>query len=407
MTPAHRTEHLAELVCSNSLRGNALDQAPGLLKEEMRRMDSLIIQAADETRVPAGSALGVDRVLFAERVTQALAGESLVTIHRTEVTQIPGDGVAIVASGPLTSDALAAEVSAFVGAEYLYFYDALSPVVEAASLDPENTFRAGRYGKGGADYINCPFSREEYDAFFQALSSAERVPLREFEQPQYFEGCLPIEVLADRGPDTLRHGPMKPVGLVDPRTGRRPYAVLQLRQENLAASHYSLVGFQTQLKWGEQQRVFRLIPGLAHADFVRFGMMHRNTYVNAPVVLDATFEARKRRGLFVAGQITGVEGYIESAAAGLMAGIGAARRIQGLEPLPFPEDTAHGALGRHVSASDPRHFTPTNIAFGLLPPLPAPPRKRGERRLALTDRALASLALFRARLDEDFRTAAQ
>jgi methylenetetrahydrofolate--tRNA-(uracil-5-)-methyltransferase len=397
-TPVHQTGDLAELVCSNSLRGNALDQAAGLLKEEMRRMGSLVIGVADEVRVPAGSALAVDRGLFARKVTEAVASLPQVTIHREEVPHLPEGPVAIVATGPLTSEALAGEIATFVGQSHLYFYDAVSPVVDAETIDFSRTFRASRYGKGGDDYVNCPMDEAEYQAFFDALTTAECAQLHAFEHEFFFEGCLPVEVIASRGHDTLLFGPMKPVGLVDPRTGRRPYAVVQLRQDNLAASHFSVVGFQTQLKWGEQRRVFRMIPGLAEAEFVRHGMIHRNTYVNAPSTLEPTFETRKRTGLFFAGQMSGVEGYVESAASGLLAGVGAAFRARGEEPVAFPEDTALGALGRYIARSDPAHYQPTNIAFGLLPELAQRVRDKARRRLALSERALASLARFGTRL---------
>ena len=395
-TPVHQTDRLAELVCSNSLRGNALDQAAGLLKEEMRRMDSLIVRVADSVRVPAGSALAVDRTLFAERVTEAVAALPEVRIHRGEVASLPAAGVAIIATGPLTSEALAAEIAAFVGRAHLYFYDAVSPVVEADTIDFSKTFKASRYGRGGDDYVNCPLGPEEYRAFYAALRAAECAALHAFEHEFFFEGCLPAEVIASRGPETLRFGPMKPVGLVDPRTGARPFAVVQLRQDDLAASHYSMVGFQTQLKWGEQKRVFRMIPGLEGAEFVRYGMIHRNTYVNAPSTLEPTFETRRRPGLFFAGQMSGVEGYVESAASGLLAGIGAASRARGTEPVPFPEDTALGALGRYIARSDPERYQPTNIAFGLLPELPHRVRDKGRKRLAMSARALESLERFGA-----------
>src|SRR5438477_6213293 len=399
-TPVHQTGDFAELVCSNSLRGNALDQAAGLLKEEMRRMGSLVIRVADEVRVPAGSALAVDRALFARKVTEAVEALPQVRVHRREVVALPEDPIAIVATGPLTSDALAAEIAAFVGQSHLYFYDAVSPVVEAETIDLTRTFRASRYGKGGDDYVNCPLDEAEYDGFHQALTTAECAELHAFEHEFFFEGCLPVEVIASRGRDTLRFGPMKPVGLVDPRTGRRPFAVVQLRQDDLAASHFSMVGFQTQLKWGEQKRVFRLIPGLENAEFVRFGMIHRNTYVNAPSILEPTFETRRRRGLFFAGQMSGVEGYVESAASGLIAGLGAALRTRGEEPVAFPEDTALGGLGRYIARSDPANYQPTNIAFGLLPELTHRVRDKGRRRLALSARALDSLERFRASLPE-------
>lgn len=393
-TPVHHTGDLAELVCSNSLRGNALDQAAGLLKEEMRLMDSLILRVADSVRVPAGSALAVDRALFARGVTEAVAALPGVRVHREEVPKIPEGPVAIVATGPLTAEALARDIAAFVGSEHLYFYDAVSPVVEADTIDFDRTFRASRYGKGGLDYVNCPFDGPSYVAFHRALVAAESASLHAFEHEFFFEGCLPVEVIASRGMDTLRFGPMKPVGLVDPRNGRRPHAVVQLRQDNLAASHFSIVGFQTQLKWGEQKRVFQMIPGLGQAEFVRFGMIHRNTYVNAPRTLEPTFETRRRPGLFFAGQMSGVEGYVESAASGLIAGIGAARRARGEEPVPFPHLTALGALGRYIGRSDPRHYQPTNIAFGLLPELVHPVRDRAKRRIALAARALEALEAF-------------
>ncbi len=389
-TPVHQTGDLAELVCSNSLRGNSLDQAAGLLKEEMRRMDSLIVRIADEVKVPAGSALAVDRGLFARRVTEAVEALSEVSLHREEVLRIPDHPVTIVATGPLTSDPLARDLAAFVGQSHLYFYDAVSPVVEADSIDVARTFRAARYGRGGDDYVNCALGEGDYEAFYAALTTAECATVHEFDS------CLPVEVIASRGPDTLRFGPMKPVGLVDPRTGRRPYAVVQLRQDNLAATHYSMVGFQTQLKWGEQRRVFRLIPGLESAEFVRYGMIHRNTYVNAPASLEPTFETRRRQGLFFAGQMSGVEGYVESAASGLLAGLGAGQRTRGREPVPFPEDTALGALGRYIARSDPASYQPTNIAFGLLPELPAKIRDKARKRLAMAHRALDSLERFRA-----------
>ena len=402
-TPVHQTGDLAELVCSNSLRGNALDQAAGLLKEEMRRMDSIIIRVADAVRVPAGSALAVDRSLFAQRITEAVGGLPEVRIHRGEVTRLPEGEVAIVATGPLTSEALAAEIAAFVGGSHLYFYDAVSPVLEADTVDFAKTFKASRYGRGGDDYVNCPFTEEEYRSFYAALTTAECAALHAFEHEFFFEGCLPAEVIASRGPETLLFGPMKPVGLQDPRTGRRPFAVVQLRQDDLAASHYSMVGFQTQLKWGEQKRVFRMIPGLEHAEFVRFGMIHRNTYVNAPKVLEPTFETRRRRGLFFAGQMSGVEGYVESAASGLIAGLGAARRARGEEPVPFPEDTALGGLGRYIARSDPTNYQPTNIAFGLLPELSHRIRDKARKRLALSSRALESLERFRTSLRDEPR----
>jgi methylenetetrahydrofolate--tRNA-(uracil-5-)-methyltransferase len=399
-TPAHRTDLLAELVCSNSLRGNSIDQAAGLLKEEMRRLDSLVLRVADEVRVPAGSALAVDRDLFAQRVTERLAALPQVRIRREEVEHVPTGAVVIVATGPLTSAALAADVERFVGHGQLYFYDAVSPVVEADSIDLARTFRASRYGRGSDDYLNCPLTSAEYAEFYAALVQAERVALREFERERFFEGCLPVEVIADRGPETLLFGPLKPVGLVDPSTGQRPFAVVQLRQDNLAATHFSLVGFQTHLKWGEQQRVFRMIPGLERAEFVRYGMIHRNTYINGPTALAASFETRRRPGLFFAGQISGVEGYVESAGSGLVAGIGAAYRARGLAPPLLPPETALGALGRFVAESDPYNYQPANVAFGLLPELPVRIRNKANRRKRLAERALDALESYRGRLLE-------
>jgi methylenetetrahydrofolate--tRNA-(uracil-5-)-methyltransferase len=397
-TPVHRTGDLAELVCSNSLRGNALDQAAGLLKEEMRRLGSLVVRVADETKVPAGSALAVDRALFSGRVTEAIRSLPNVRIHRQEVETIPPGPLVVVATGPLTSDALARDIAAFVGSAHLHFFDAVSPVLEAESIDFTRTFRASRYGKGGGDYVNCPMGEDEYRAFREALTSAEPASVHDFEREIFFEGCLPVEVIASRGEDTLRFGPMKPVGLVDPRTNRRPHAVVQLRQDDLAASHWSVVGFQTQLRWGEQKRVFGLIPGLGNAEFVRYGMIHRNTYVNSPLVLEPTFETRRRAGLFFAGQMSGVEGYVESAASGLLAGLGAFLRAQGREPAAAPETTALGALGRYIARSDPAHYQPTNIAFGLLPDLPQRVRDKARRREALAQRALQSLRDFETRI---------
>jgi len=327
-----------------------------------------------------------------------------VTIHRQEVPAIPEDPVTIVATGPLTSDALAAEIARFVGEDHLHFYDAVSPVIDAETIDFDKAFKASRYGKGGDDYVNCPLTEEEYRAFYAALTAAECATVKDFEKEFFFEGCLPVEVIASRGAETLLFGPMKPVGLVDPKTGRRPFGVVQLRQDNLAASHYSLVGFQTQLKWGEQKRIFQMIPGLENAEFIRYGMIHRNTYVNAPKTLEPTFETRKRPGLFFAGQMSGVEGYVESAASGILAGIGAAFRARGLEPIAFPEDTALGALGRYIARSDPQHYQPTNIAFGLLPELPQKIRDKSKRRLAVSERALRSLEAFRPRVVGDVLT---
>ncbi len=397
-TAVHQTADLAELVCSNSLRGNQLEQAPGLLKEEMRRLDSLIIRVADEVRVPAGSALAVDRELFARRVTEEVTALPGVSIRREECLSIPDRRFVILATGPLTADALASEIAAFVGAEHLYFYDAVSPVLEAESLDRSRVFAASRYDKGGDDYLNIPLDEAQFQAFVAALLGAESAISHDFDKTPFFEGCLPLEVMASRGTETLRFGPMKPVGLVDPKTGRIPHAVIQLRQDNLAATHYSLVGCQTQLKWGEQKRLFQALPGLESAEFVRFGMIHRNTYVNAPAVLQATFETRRRQGLFFAGQMSGVEGYVESAASGLIAGLQMALRIAGAETVPLPRETALGGLGHYISNSDPEHYQPTNIAYGLLPPLGRKVRGRRKRRQELAERALQALDAIRPRL---------
>jgi methylenetetrahydrofolate--tRNA-(uracil-5-)-methyltransferase len=397
-TPVHRTSLLAELVCSNSLKSNLLDTASGLLKEEMRRLDSLVIAVADRVRVPAGGALAVDRDRFAEEITAALGALPGVRVAREEVRAIPGEGPCIVATGPLASDAIAASIAAFTGAGYLYFYDAISPIVEADTIDMARVFRASRYGKGGDDYLNCPLTEEEYDRFHRALLGAAEAPTHDFEAGiRYFEGCLPIEEMARRGRDTLRFGPMKPVGLVDPRTGGQPFAVVQLRQDTLAADFYSMVGFQNHLRFGEQVRIFRMIPGLERAEFPRLGQVHRNSYINAPAILLPTFQARRRRDLFFAGQISGVEGYLESAASGLIAGINAARLIDGRPPAVFPATTALGALSRYISASDPAGYQPANIAFGLLPPLPREVRDRRQRKAALVRRALADLESFMER----------
>jgi len=443
-TEVHKTDRLAELVCSNSLRSDKLDNAVGLLKEEMRRLGSLVMRVADEVRVPAGAALAVDRERFAERITEEVSRHPAISIIREEVRSIPAsapDRPAIVATGPLTSEPLSAAIAALVGQAHLYFYDAVSPIVLADTIDRGRVYRASRWGRslrgeagaaapdvvgdpaprdvlvpgsqrgepsrttcavddGEGDYLNCPFTAEEYGRFLDALLAGEVAGVHEFEKEKFFEGCLPIEVMARRGADTLRFGPMKPVGLPDPRAGRLPYAVVQLRQDNLAADHYSLVGFQTQLKWGEQARVFRLIPGLAGAEFVRFGLVHRNTYINAPTVLADTWQVRTRPGLLFAGQISGVEGYVESAASGLLAGLSAAALVSGRETAAPPRTTAMGALAYYVSHADPRHYQPTNITFGIMAPLEGGDRRlrrdRKARNEALSARALEELARWRS-----------
>ena len=394
-TPVHKTTDLAELVCSNSLKSNLLDTASGLLKEEMRRCDSLIIRIADGVKVPAGGALAVDRELFARRVTEAIASLPNVRIIREEVLAVPGEGPCILATGPLASEAIAASIAAFTGKGYLYFFDAISPIIEADTIDRGKVFPASRYGKGGDDYLNCPLTEAEYDRFHREILGAAEVLTRDFEREiAYFEGCLPIEEMARRGRETLLFGPMKPVGLVDPRTGRQPFAVVQLRQDTLAADFYSMVGFQNHLKFGEQIRIFRLIPGLERAEFPRLGQVHRNSYINAPAILLPTFQARRRRDLFFAGQISGVEGYLESAASGLIAGLNAARLAEGTPCLIFPATTALGALSRYISSADARDYQPTNMAFGLLPPLPQEIRDKRQKKAAIVRRALEDLESF-------------
>jgi methylenetetrahydrofolate--tRNA-(uracil-5-)-methyltransferase len=401
-TDVHKTGGLAELVCSNSFRGDKLDNAVGLLKEEMRRLGSVVMRAAEASRVPAGAALAVDRHVFSDEVTRAIESHPLISIERGEITAVPSglDGPLIIATGPLTSPSLSAAIAAMVGSGQLYFYDAISPIVLAETIDMSKVFRASRWGRslrgapqgpangesaatpegdvgsgaacgtddGEGDYLNCPMDAGEYSRFHEALMSAEKAPLHDFDDAKFFEGCLPIEVMASRGPDTLRFGPMKPVGLIDPRTGKEAYAIVQLRQDTLAGDHYSLVGFQTQMKWGEQARVLRLIPGLEQAEFVRFGMIHRNTYINGPSVLRDTWQMKSRDDVFFAGQISGVEGYVESAASGLIAGRNAALVALGREPKTPPRTTAIGALAFYVSHAEPRNYQPTNITFGIMPP---------------------------------------
>ena len=424
-TPVHQTDSLAELVCSNSFRADKIENAVGLLKAEMRRLGSLVIRVADATRVPAGGALAVDRVRFAQGITAALEVAPLVTIRREEIPDLSLSGDVqeplIVATGPLTSPRLSQAVAALVGQDQLYFYDAISPIVLAETLDLGIVFRASRWGRhtpapaetgledhavsgcgaagaGAGDYLNCPMTADEYHRFHAALLGAELATLHEIDTGRFFEGCLPIEVMARRGEDTPRFGPMKPVGLVDPRTGRRPYAVVQLRQDTLAGDHYSLVGFQTRLKWGEQARVFRMIPGLEAAEFVRFGMIHRNTYINGPSVLGPTWQVRRRPSLFFAGQISGVEGYVESAASGLIAGLNAAALARDEMPQAPPRTTAIGALGHYVSHADAANYQPSNIAFGLIPVMDGAPRRRAERRRAIAERALTQIEAWRAAL---------
>ncbi|HVQ65124.1 MAG TPA: methylenetetrahydrofolate--tRNA-(uracil(54)-C(5))-methyltransferase (FADH(2)-oxidizing) TrmFO [Terriglobia bacterium] len=390
-TPAHTTDRLAEIVCSNSLKSDQPFNASWLLKEELRRMGSLLIRIADSVRVPAGSALAVDREHFAAKVTDAISSNSHIELVREEVTEIPEDGLVIIASGPLTSPSLSESIARFCGSEHLYFYDAISPIVNADTIDASRVYRASRYGKAADDYINCPMDRDQYDTFYNALISAESVALHEFEEAHYFESCLPIEELARRGRETLRYGPMRPVGLADPRTGRPPYAVVQLRQEDLMQSSYNLVGFQNHLKFDDQRRVFRTIPGLESAEFLRLGQIHRNTYINAPQTLLRTMAARKAPRVFFAGQLAGTEGYIENVASGLVAGINAVQYFKGEEPVVFPDESAIGSLCRYVSTPQ-KDFAPMNIHFGLLPPMELPRRiAKSDKQRLFCERALASL----------------
>lgn len=389
---AHKTAYFAELVCSNSLRAGNIENAVGLLKEEMRRLGSLIMQKADEHQVPAGGALAVDRDGFAAAVTEAVKANPLVTVIHEEVTDLESlEGTVIVASGPLTSDALFADIKKLLKSDYLHFFDAAAPIVTADSLDYDKVYRASRYDKGGADYLNCPFyTKEEYVAFWEALCNAESAPVKDFEH-DVFEACMPIEEMAARGEDTMRFGPLKPVGLIDPRNGKEAYAVVQLRQDNAAASLYNLVGFQTHLKWPEQRRVFGMIPGLENAEFVRFGVMHKNTYLNSPQLLDKHFNLRSNKRFYFAGQMTGVEGYVESAASGLMAGLAAARAVLELPEVEFPDVTAHGALANYISNPTIENFQPMNINFGLIPPLTVRIRKKREKNAQIAARALEAL----------------
>lgn len=400
MTPAHATDQMAELVCSNSLGSVLVDRAPGLLKEEMRRLGSLIIEIAEleSVRVPAGGALAVDREAFAREITRRLESHPRIEIRREEVTEVPEGSPTILATGPLTSEALTASIQRLTGEQYLYFYDALAPIVEGDSIDMSRAYRASRYGRGEqeeGDYINCPLTRAEYEAFVAALLTAERAPLRDFEQgeeaDQFFEGCLPIEVIARRGEKALAFGPMRPVGLRNPHTGETPYAVVQLRQDNLAGTLYNLVGFQTSLKWGEQARVLAMIPGLEQAEWVRMGQMHRNTFINSPTLLHPTMQFRARPDLFFAGQIVGVEGYAGNAATGLLAGVNAVRVQDGLPPLTLPPTTMLGALCHYVTHAEPEHFQPMKANFGLLPDLDPPIRKKEARYAVYSQRALTDL----------------
>ncbi len=395
-TPAHQTDGLAELVCSNSLGSDQADRAPGLLKRELRHLGSLILRCADASSVPAGGALAVGREAFSQAVTAAISGHPRIHLERREVQALPREGVTILATGPLTSPALAADLAALAGQEQLYFYDAMAPIVTLESVDMDKAFRASRYNRGEADYVNCPMSRPEYEAFWEALVAAERAPLRAFEREdaRFFEACLPVEVLASRGRDALAYGPLRPVGLRHPLTGERAWAVVQLRQDNLAGTLYNLVGFQTNLAWPEQRRVFGMIPGLEHAEWVRFGQMHRNTYLNAPRLLDATLRWRERPNLYCAGQIVGTEGYVGSTASGLAAGINAARQLAGLEALIWPPETMLGALLHYISHAEGEGFQPMKPNYGLMPPLQETVRARRDRNVAYSERAAVALEAF-------------
>ncbi|UNK16718.1 FADH(2)-oxidizing methylenetetrahydrofolate--tRNA-(uracil(54)-C(5))-methyltransferase TrmFO [Paenibacillus sp. N3/727] len=387
-TPAHHTNKFAELVCSNSLRANGMSNAVGVLKEEMRMLNSLVIGSADRNAVPAGGALAVDRDGFSGEITDTLHNHPLIEVVNEEIQHIPEEGIVVIATGPLTSPALSSEIRGMMGEDYFYFYDAAAPIIEKDSIDMSKVYLASRYDKGEAAYLNCPMTEEEFDAFYDALINAEVAQLKEFEKEIYFEGCMPIEVMMKRGKQTALFGPMKPVGLVNPHTGKLPYAVVQLRQDNAAGTLYNLVGFQTHLKWGEQKRVLSMIPGLENAEIVRYGVMHRNTFVNSPKLLEPTYQVKTRPNLYLAGQMTGVEGYVESAASGLIAGINAARAAKGQEGLVFPQESTIGSMAYYITNADPEHFQPMNANFGLLPSLETRIRKKKEKNEALANRAL-------------------
>ncbi|MCR1900714.1 FADH(2)-oxidizing methylenetetrahydrofolate--tRNA-(uracil(54)-C(5))-methyltransferase TrmFO [Ligilactobacillus apodemi] len=397
-TPAHHTQNFAELVCTNSLRANQLTNGAGLLKEEMRRLDSIIMEAADKHNVPAGGALAVDRETFSSAVTEKLTNHPNIEVVREELTEIP-EGLTVIATGPLTSDPLAQAIKKLTDDEGLYFYDAAAPIVEKSSLDMDKIYLKSRYDKGEAAYLNCPMTEEEFYNFYHELINAEMAELHDFEDQKFFEGCMPIEQMASRGEKTMLFGPLKPVGLEDPKTGKEPFAVVQLRQDNAAGNLYNLVGFQTHLKWGEQKRVFSMIPGLENAQFVRYGVMHRNTYLRSPEFLNATYQTKKRSDLLFAGQMTGVEGYVESAASGLYAGINAALIAQGKAPVIFPEETMMGAMAHYITHASPKHFQPINANFGIIPRLDKRIRDKRERNLALSNRALDVLETFKTKAE--------
>ena len=396
-TPAHKTDLFGELVCSNSLRGAGMENAVGVLKEEMRHLGSVIMEAADATKVPAGGALAVDRLGFSKYITDKVTSHPLINVIHQEVEAIPyeEDAVTIVASGPLTAGSLAEDIGRLMGQEYLYFYDAAAPIVTLESVDMSTAWKASRYDKGEAAYINCPMDKEQYQHFWHELVHAEKAETHSFEKEIFFEGCMPVEEMASRGEDTLLFGPLKPVGLVNPHTGRLAHAVVQLRQDNAEGTLYNIVGFQTHLKWPEQKRVFGLIPGLENAEFVRYGVMHRNTFINSPETMKPTMESAKRKNLFFAGQMTGVEGYVESASSGLVAGINAARLCQGLEPVVFPTETAHGSLCHYITTAPARHFQPMNVNFGIMSPIKEKIRDKKLKKQRIAERALSMLDEFK------------
>lgn len=394
MTPAHHTSSFAELVCSNSLRSNSLENAVGLLKEEMRNLDSIIMKYADKNAIPAGGALAVDRLNFAQDITNCIKANPNIQIIRKEVTKIPKDEYVIIATGPLTSDSLSLSIKECLGNDYLYFYDAASPILTYDSIDMNIAFKASRYGKGEDDYINCPFTEDDYKFFYNELIKAQRVPLKTFEKEIVFEGCIPIEVMAGRGHKTLLFGPLKPKGIINPKTNKEPFAVVQLRQDNKEGTLYNMVGFQTNLKWDEQKRVFNLIPALKDAEFVRYGVMHKNTFINSPKVLEATLQTITDKKIFFAGQITGVEGYVESASSGIIAGLNMARMIKGTQPVVFPKTTAHGSLCAYITERNKKNFQPMNINFGLLEEIPEKFKSKKEKNLNYSKRALEDLKDF-------------
>lgn len=399
-TPAHKTDLFAELVCSNSLRGAGLENAVGVLKEEMRRLGSIIMEAADATKVPAGGALAVDRLGFSRYITEKVSNHPLINVIHKELEEIPyeDNAVTIIASGPLTEGKLAENIGELMGQEYLYFYDAAAPIVTLESIDMTKAWKASRYGKGEAAYINCPMNKEEYHRFWTELVNSEKAPTHNFEKEKFFEGCMPVEEMASRGEDTLLFGPLKPVGLENPADGRLPYAVVQLRQDNADGTLYNIVGFQTHLKWPEQRRVFGMIPGLENAEFVRYGVMHRNTFINSPETMRPTMQFKGNDNLFFAGQMTGVEGYVESASSGLVAGINAARICKGMEPVVFPQETAHGSLCHYITTAPAKHFQPMNVNFGIMSPIKEKIRDKKLKKQRIAERALATLEEFKQSL---------